>query len=73
MLTKTIGSCLWNDLHAWEDSNYLVHEVCKKYSQMELHEPKFASTLRIANRLKSQPRFRLRYQTLRKGLSEKTQ
>lgn len=72
MLTKTIRKFLWNDLHSWEDSNYLVREVCAIHSRMNLHEPKFSSTLRIANRLKSQPRFRSRYQALQQNLSNNT-
>lgn len=73
MLTRTIHKVLWNDTKAWEDANHLVHAVCTIFAGMGLQEPKFTSTLRIANRLKTQPRFHSRYHALRHSLSEKIQ
>jgi hypothetical protein len=64
MLTRTIGNFLWNDLRAWGKNNYLVHVVCSKYATANLPEPKFTSVIRIAARLKKQPRYRMRFQIL---------
>lgn len=71
MITKTVAACLWNELQTWEDSNYLVRVVCLRHAETNApSEPKYSSIIRIAGRLKKQPRFQARLHALRQEIHD---